>query len=83
MTLPTRYSPEQPTVVINTPAEYETARLEVERLTNAEPGSVDALTFQAFSAAIEVYEARQGPDTGASSPDKAAAGPVTGSTASS
>ncbi|KUL94348.1 hypothetical protein DK26_15180 [Bosea sp. WAO] len=57
MTLPTRHSPEQPTVVINTPAEYEVAQREVGRLANAEPGSVDALTYQAFSAAIEAYEA--------------------------
>jgi len=57
MTLPTRHSPEQPVVIITTSAEYEAARLEVERLANAEPGSVDALTYQAFSAAIEAYEA--------------------------
>lgn len=58
MILPTRFSPEQPTVIINTPAEYEAALREADRLANAEPGSVDALTFQAFSAAIEAYEAR-------------------------
>lgn len=60
--MPTRYSPEQPIVTINTPAEYEAARQEVKRLAKVESGSVDELTFQAFSAAIEVYEARQGDD---------------------
>ncbi|KUL94337.1 hypothetical protein DK26_15120 [Bosea sp. WAO] len=59
MTLPTRHSPEQPTVIINTSAEYDAARREVKRLANAEPGSVDALTSQAFSAAMEAYDARQ------------------------
>lgn len=60
--MPTRHSPEQPTVIIKTSNEYDAARREVKRLANAEPGSVDALTFQAFSAAIEAYEARQGRD---------------------
>ncbi|MDU0343896.1 hypothetical protein [Bosea rubneri] len=82
MTLPTRFSPEQPTVVINTPAEYDSARREADRLANAEPGSVDALTFQAFSAAIELYEARRGRDTGCSSTDEAASR-LTGSDANS
>lgn len=55
--MPTRHSPEQPVVIITTSAEYEAARRETERLAHAEPGSVDALTYQAFSAAIEAYEA--------------------------
>ncbi|MDU0343951.1 hypothetical protein [Bosea rubneri] len=57
-----RHSPEQPTVAINTSAEYAAARREVKRLRNAEPGTVDALTLQAFSAAMEAYDARQKAD---------------------
>ncbi|WP_157089673.1 hypothetical protein [Bosea sp. WAO] len=80
--MPTRHSPEQPIVIINTPAEYETARREVKRLATPTSNSVDELTLQAFSAAIEDYETRQGRDTCPSSTDETA-GRFTGSDASS